>query len=266
MFNSAEAPFYILVVGCTVFIALLITVVIFVIKKYQLKQHAYFRDLEELKAAHQNNILKAQLEIQEQTFVNIAQEIHDNIGQKLTLAKLHLNVLNFEDSIKSRSKVHDSVSIIGDVIHDLSDLSRMLNSEKILNDGFIAALEFEVSEIQKPELYKISLAVHGDAEYFDSNSELLLFRIVQEALHNVIKHANANSIKICLNYEKELLVLKIIDNGKGFNYVDKVKGMGLKNMRNRATMLHGDFTLESNEGFGTQITIKIPYNHDKATA
>ena len=90
----------IFIAGVGFLLLLFISFIVTIVYKYQQKQNAYFKDIEMLKTSHQNALLQSQLEIQEQTFQNISREIHDNIGQKLTLAKLHLNTLDHEDREK----------------------------------------------------------------------------------------------------------------------------------------------------------------------
>ena len=90
----------------------------------------------------ENALLQAQLEMQEQTFANISGEIHDNIGQKLTLAKLHLNTLPLNGSVQLQGQVNQSIQMIGEVIADLSDMSRSMSSEILLQNGLIKAIEF----------------------------------------------------------------------------------------------------------------------------
>src|SRR5690349_4385008 len=189
-----KAPTEFLVAFIIISVILILGLVAFIsaiIYRYQKKQNAYFKDIEALKVSHQNSLLQSQLEIQEQTFQNISREIHDNIGQKLTLAKLHLNTLGYDDIEKTTIQVNDSVTMISEAINDLSDLSRSMNSEIILNNGLIKALEFEAVQITKSGKYKISFSATGNPVFLDANTELVLFRIVQEALTNIIKHACA---------------------------------------------------------------------------
>ncbi len=254
----------IFVIVCTLLIAILIGFIATIIYRYQQKQNAYYRDLEELKTSHANEMLQSQLEIQEQTFENISREIHDNIGQKLTLAKLHLNILNITDPSKTNSQLNDSVLMISEAINDLSDISRSLSSEVILNNGLIKALEFEVAQLKKSSLYHIELSVTGSSIFMNSQKELLLFRIVQEALNNIIKHAEATHIGINLHYENDLLTLKVCDNGKGFvNSTDSKASTGIANMKRRTSILQGVFDINSRPGTGTCITIKIPLHEGK---
>ena len=259
MFSSSTQAVVIFVIVCSLLIALLIGFITMMIYRYQQKQNAYFKSMEELKIVHANEMLQSQLEIQEQTFENISREIHDNIGQKLTLAKLHLNTLDINDTNKATVQLNDSVSIISEVINDLSDISRSMSSEIILNNGFIKGLEFEVAQLNKSCLYKIELSVTGDPVFLDSQRELVLFRIVQEALNNIVKHAAAKTILIHLHYGETMLSLKIGDDGKGFANGENTKpGTGIANMNRRANLLNGSFAIESIPGNSTTINIKIP--------
>jgi two-component system, NarL family, sensor kinase len=254
--------FIILSVLLIMTLVVLLTVIIY---RYQQKQNAYFKDIESLKTSHQNALLQSQLEIQEQTFENISREIHDNIGQKLTLAKLHLNTLDYADKEKITLQVNDSISMISEAINDLSDISRSMSSEILLNNGLIKALEFEAAQLEKSSIYKISLSASGNPIFMAANTELVLFRIAQEAINNIIKHAEARIIDIHLHYNAVLLTMQINDNGKGFNIDQSVPGTGLQNIKKRTALLKGTCTITSAENNGTQIKIEIPLYEDNAT-
>ena len=162
MFSSSAQEIIVFIVACTILILLLITFITVIIYRYQQKQNAYYKNLKELKVAHENELLQSQLEIQEQTFQNISREIHDNIGQKLSLAKLNLNTLSFWDTNKAILQVNDSVNMISESINDLSDISRSMSSEIILNNGLVKALEIETTQLEKSGLFKITLKVSGN--------------------------------------------------------------------------------------------------------
>lgn len=226
---------------------------------YQQKQNTYLKNFEDLNVIHQNALLQSQLEIQEQTFQNISREIHDNIGQKLTLAKLHLNMLDRNNLNGQNHKVTSAIEMIGEAINDLSDLSRSMSSELILQNGLIKALEFEVAQLTKLGLYEINVHITGITIFLEANKELVLFRIVQEALNNILKHSLATIIDISVNFDDNNLCLQIQDNGSGFsNGVHAEAGIGLKNMCKRAKMINGNCLITSLPGSGTIINIKIP--------
>jgi signal transduction histidine kinase len=241
----------------------LVVFITLIIYRYQQKQNAYFKNIETLKASHENAMLQSQLEIQEQTLQNISREIHDNIGQKLTLAKLHLNTVSFDDKEKTVTQVNDSINIIGEAINDLSDLSHSMSSEIILNNGLIKALEYEESQLKRSGLYKIQFTTTGNQVYLDSSTELVLFRIVQEVLNNIIKHASASTIQMHVHYNEADLSIEINDNGKGFNLAENIKGTGLQNIKKRTALLNGNLQISSNENMGTEIKIKIPLYENK---
>lgn len=248
----------IFIIVSVIFMLALVFFIFLLVYKYQQKQNAYFRDIEALKDSHKNALLQSQLEIQEQTILNISREIHDNIGQKLTLAKLHLNTLGYESTEKQPVEVKDSIMMISEAINDLTNLSRSMNSDILLNNGLIRALEHEAELLTKSGLYEINLQVSGDPVFLDASSELILFRIVQEAVNNIIKHAAASVIEIGLHYGNELLIMSVADNGKGFQADQNHYGAGLLNMKKRAAMLKGVLQVSSIPNLSTQIKIEIP--------
>lgn len=259
MFSTFTEGIVIFVIVCTLLIAILIGFITAMIYRYQQKQNAYYKSLEELKVSHANEMLQSQLEIQEQTFENISREIHDNIGQKLTLAKLHLNTLDIQNTDKATIQLSDSILIISEAINDLSDISRSMSSEIILNNGIIKALEFEITQLKKSSLYRIDLSVTGNAIFLDSQRELVLFRIIQEALNNIMKHSLASNISTGLHYDEQFLSLTINDDGKGFaSELISETGTGIANMKRRTGLLNGIFTIDSKPDCGTSINIKIP--------
>jgi two-component system, NarL family, sensor kinase len=245
------------IIVTVVLMLLLVTFIVSIIYRYQQKQNVYFKDIETLKINYQNTLLQSQLEIQEQTFQSISREIHDGVGQKLTLAKLRLNTLNFNENIASY--IDEVTQIIGEVIADLSDISKSMSCEIILNNGIIKALEYEVTQLQKSGTFVVKLSTTGNPIFMDTNTELVLFRIAQEAIANIIKHAKATTICIQLHYMPSYFNLQIIDDGIGFdegNYSSI--GTGLLNIKKRAAILQGSATIASSINSGTTISIQIP--------
>jgi two-component system, NarL family, sensor kinase len=154
--------------------------------------------------------------------------------------------------------------MISEAINDLSDISRSMSSEILLNNGLIKALEFEAAQLQKSGIYKISLSTSGNTIFMDANTELVLFRIAQEAINNIIKHAEATTIDIHLHYNTVLLTMAINDNGKGFNINKTRAGTGLQNIKKRTTILKGNFEVSSTPNICTQIKIQIPLYESNA--
>lgn len=256
-----KAPSEFIIVFIAISVMLILAMAIFIsliIYRYQQRQNIYFRDIEALKTLHEKALLQSQLEIQEQTFQNISREIHDNIGQKLTLAKLYMNTLNIADTQKASLQVKDSVDIIGEAINELSDLSRSMSSEIILNNGLIKALEFETEQLARSGIYTINFSATGNPVFMNPDTELLVFRMVQESLNNIVKHAAAAVIDINLHYTGNLLTVLVNDDGKGFNTAEVGPGAGLQNIKKRAAILKGNVNISSTPGSGTKIKFEIP--------
>ena len=254
-----------LVIVTTIALFFLLSFIAAVLFLYQKKNILYYKELEDVKNNYDKNLLQTQLEIQEQTFQNISREIHDNIGLSLTLAKLQLNTINYIERKKMTENVDSSIDLISKAIQDLSDISKSLNSELIKNDGFYNTLKNETEKICRSGKYTIEFTEDGNIVFLSAHKELILYRIAQEALNNILKHACADFIWIKLKYEISHISLLIKDNGKGFNQyeIEKYRSSkinnGLINMRTRALMLGGSFTIESSLGKGTSVFVTAPY-------
>ncbi len=226
---------------------------------YRYKQKKNLQEKLDLINAFQQELLRTQLEIQEQTFKTISQEIHDNIGQVLSLAKMNLATSDIEQEHKSAEKVFTAKDLVSKAIQDLRDLSRTLNTETIVSMGLLKAVETELQLIQKTASLETAMNVDGTVSRLEPQKELILFRIVQEALHNVIKHSNAHQVTVDALYSNQYLYLKISDDGHGFNITEETAGSGLRNMQSRAKLIGAEWNISSN-GQGTLINISIPIN------
>lgn len=218
-------------------------------------------DILNLKTTHEKELLITKLEIQEETFNKISREIHDNISLGLTLAKLQIN--NFMESRNNQSSLlSTSVDLISKSLVDLNDISKSLDGNQLASHGLINALESEVMVLNRSGIYKVELEIIGEAIYLDSETELILLRIFQEACNNILKHARATSIQIDMIYESGMLNMKITDNGKGFNVEEtrskkEIRKMsGLNNFYSRAKLIGAELNITSMKGVGTTIHIK----------
>jgi len=254
--------FLILTTGLILCLATLVIVLIYV---YQRRQLAYQQNLDSLKLDYEKNLLQTQVEMQENTFQKISREIHDNISLSLTLAKLNLNTIQWTQLTKVKGKVEFSLEQITKAIIDLSDISKSMNSELIINQGLIKGLEREIEKIGEMNFFQLKFSVTGDPVFMDSNKELVIFRIIQEALNNIIKHAKATLVELKLNFNGSRVNVSISDNGKGFSKTlleqdaDNYSKAGLNNIRKRAAIFNGTTIIDSECGKGTNIFVSIPY-------
>ncbi|MBK9569428.1 MAG: ATP-binding protein [Chitinophagaceae bacterium] len=238
--------------------AVFILMIIFLHRK---KQLIYQEKFIEIEANYEKNLLKSQLEIQEQTFQHISREIHDNISLSLTLAKLHLHTIEWKDNDKACEKVENSIELLSKSIAELSDLSKSLNADIIIQHGLLKAIEEEVQRIREAGLFSVSYEFAGTPVYMDSQKELIIFRIVQEAFNNIIKHAGASNAQLSIQYYLSKMVITISDDGSGFDTKLAVTNQkaGLKNMETRIKILKGDIQINSRPGNGTELSFIIPF-------
>jgi two-component system NarL family sensor kinase len=245
----------------TAIILLMIGFIISIIYLYRKKQIAWLKNLEVLNSNFEKNILASRLEIQEETFLNISREIHDNISLSLTLAKLHMNTLDLNNREIAESQIQKSIELLSASISELSEISKRLNAELITEQGLLKALENETKRIEEAGLFKLKYQVEGNPVYLEAQRELIIFRIIQEAFNNIIKHSGTKSAELKLNYNATKLYLDIIDYGNGFKPLTSTDGnhAGLKNMNSRTAVLNGTMNITSIPGQGTALSFIIPY-------
>jgi two-component system NarL family sensor kinase len=251
-------------VSTTTLIIVLAGLIMMLTYFYQKKQVLHRESLKSLKLGYEKSLLATQLEIQETTFQEISREIHDNINLSLTLAKLHLNTLNLDDRDRSTAQIGTAIKLISESITNLSDISKSLNSDIVSSQGLMTAIKEEVGKIAGTGVFKVEFDVLGEPVYLEEDRELIIFRIVQEALNNTLKHANATAVDIFFHYEKTSLKITVKDNGKGFNVIKsadngKLGKAGLSNMEARTRMLKGSMVIDALPGNGTKLEFHIPY-------
>lgn len=262
MFKEEEVVF-ITAIGTSLLLFLSVTLFIFYIS-YHKRKFKYSREKQKLQTDFQQEILRTQLEIQEQTFQNISQEIHDNIGQMLSLVKLNLNTVDFADIPTATNKVFRSKELVSKVISDLRDLSKSLSPETIKKIGLTEAVERELLLMARSGQYEVNLSLNGHSYHLDEKNELIIFRIFQEILNNIINHSKAKTVNVTLEYQPGFFSLTVSDDGKGFDtscldHPERSPGMGLHNMRNRAKMIGADIQFISSPEKGTIVTVALSF-------
>lgn len=263
---NLEIKLFIIVTTLIVFLlAILIISLLYVYRKKQLDNR---QRIDSMKLDYEKALLKTQIEVQEQTFQHMSREIHDNINLSLTLAKLNLNTLDWGNIPKIQTTIKSSIDTLGTAITDLSNLSKSTSTETIKNLGLLNAIKLEIEKIRFTKKFIIDFRTTGDSVFLDSEKELVIFRIIQEAFNNAIKHSNATNVNLTLNFKSDHLKVVIDDNGKGFepaiiHLSSANTAAGLKNMYTRTKLFGGQFELKSKLGMGTKITFKLPYQHEQ---
>lgn len=202
---------------------------------------------------YQKQISNTKAEMRIQTLNYIGQELHDNIGQKLSVARMMIGLSNGTDlNNEAILEVH---SILGECIRDIRSMSKTLIIDNILDFDFLDAIEKEVERINKFKLLKLDYKLNDQEIILDVHHSIILFRIIQEAINNVLKHSHANEMKLWLTNSPTHLDILIQDNGSGFIEDSIEKGSGLRNMYNRARFINAKVDIDSNPNEGTRLKI-----------
>ncbi len=239
----------------------MVTFIVFILALYRKRQNSFQQSLEQIKLDNDRTLMSTQLEIQEQTFQHISREIHDNISLSLTLAKLQLHTFDWSDKEGSTNKMNISIDLLTKSIAELSNISKGLNADIIIQHGLLNAIEEELHRIRQAGLFTIEFELTGMPVYMDSQKELIIFRIIQEAFNNIIKHAQAVKASLLLHYNELELTIAIHDNGIGFDqeFSSINRQAGLKNMETRTKMLGGQMNISGQPGQGTTLNFTIPF-------
>ena len=251
----------VVLIACIALLLVLAAIILLFLFLHQRRKFALQKQVAELELQFREQSLKAQLEIQEQTFLAISQEIHDNVGQILSLAKVQINVMNASDHL-DKGMLQDIRDNVGKAMTDLRDLARSLSSDRIQSNGLQQTLTQEVERINKTGLIRAEVTVTGDVREIEPRKKLILFRTIQESLQNCIRHAEATSISILLDYHDQCVEVSIRDNGKGFDteaVMQRGSGLGLGNIRTRMRLAGGSTIIKSVIPGGTQVHLSIPY-------
>jgi signal transduction histidine kinase len=259
MFKEPGEIKIVVIIGTTL-ILFLGCVLIFIAFLYQKKKERHFNETQLLQTQFQQALLQTQIEIQSQTLKTISQEIHDNVGQVLSLAKLNLGTIEDTENLTYQTKINDTKQLVSKAINDLRDLSRSLYGNKIAELGLADAIDNELKILQNSGQFKTSFKTVGEPFKLEPQKEMVVYRMLQESLNNAIKHSKAQHIDVVLKYDIGLFCLTITDDGIGFdtrNLPSANLGMGIKSMQSRTAMIGGIFSIISGTEKGTQITIEI---------
>jgi len=182
---------------------------------------------------------------------NVARELHDNLGQRLTVLKMHVerHKIIHKDL---KEEIEPITADIDTTIGELRQISRSLNSDFLEKGGIMAAMQDEIERIRQLNSYMIHFTA-SDEPVLEKDQRVMMFRIFQETLNNILKHANGKNIYILLQ-GGERFMLEVRDDGKGFDVATQMttgNGAGLNNMIRRAAIANIKGTIESEVGKGT---------------
>lgn len=250
-----------LLISITALIILFAIYFILFLQVYRNKQRQNLLEKQRLEHEYQSQLLNSRLEIQEETLNRVSMEIHDNICQNLGALKHQLSgIMNTsETDVAQLTNVSTTLS---ENIDLLRNISHTMNNNHISRIGLIDAIEKEIEFQTSIHHVAINLDIRGEEDLLPDEIELLLFRILQEAISNSIKHGKASEIDIAMYYLTGAFKMNIKDNGCGFESKEEFSnGIGLLNMRQRIQLINGNIEIVSAPGNGTEIKISITHNN-----
>jgi signal transduction histidine kinase len=263
MYNQNPEIYFVTVIGIILGL-LLVGFIVTTLFLYQRRQQRQEQEMERLRDMYEKEALRSQLEIQENTLKTIAQELHDNIGQMLSVVKLSLSMVPTNKELPGHEQIKNSQEVLNKAIIDLSSLTKGLHSDRIAQIGLAESVRSELYSVKKAGLVDVDFKQLGSEIFFDDQKSIFLFRIFQEALNNIIKHARATEVSVHLSFSDTIFVMEITDNGVGFNVAEKRSstnastGVGLKSLYNRAKLIGADLSIDSTAGSGTTLLIELP--------
>ncbi len=223
------------------------------------EQKRLSQELVEQEVHKQKQITQATIDGQEKERQQIGKELHDNINQHLTTTRLYLEVAKEKASGELKEIIDQSHKNLVSIINEIRSLSQSLVPPTLGDLGLIESIQELCDSLKRVHTFKIEfLYRHFNEQILPDNLKLMLFRITQEQINNIIRHAEANRIQIWLQSDAEHIILTIIDNGKGFNSSTTKKGQGFNNITNRAALFNGKVEVETKPGNGCKLTVIIP--------
>lgn len=253
--------FFLIGLASVIFLIAPVSLIAFVML-YNNRKKRHEQEKEWLKTNFENELLKSQMEVQEQTMQNVASNLHDNIGQLLSLLVVTLSTIKPGQPLRIPEKVDSASQLAKRAIKELRQLSRLMYGQDLIRMGLAEAIAFELDYLKTAGLHTIRFNNNYKSKEGQTDKEIILFRIFQEVLNNAVRHAEASTIDVSIDQNDQYLELAIKDNGKGFNETDlpkEKKGMGLFNIRKRVALIAGEVNIITAPENGTEIKIVIPY-------
>lgn len=265
--NSSEI---ITVVSIGIMLALFFVLFIIILMvMYQKRQNAFKREISFMKKDYDLQLNKTQIDTQENMLSEISQKLHHEVKNNIDAVTLQIKNIAYQIQSNSTSlpiikKELESIAMQNDFVKQQVRLtSHSLMPERIEQIGLMGAIENEIIKFEKSSSIEIILDVDRSVNYnLDQKESILVFRLLQETLSNILNHANATTVKVLIGVEKNMFFLTIQDDGVGFNVNEKRKskssGIGIIDLKRRADYINAIYNINSKPGFGSTSDLRLP--------
>lgn len=251
-----------LIVSSSIVLFTLLTTVFILFYYFQKKKNEFLLDKIELELIFQAELVKAKIEIKEQTLTNVSRELHDNIGQILSVALLEINMMLEQKESFTKVQLIDAKKLILKSLDEIRGLTKLINGDITIESTFIEAVSDDLERIQKFSNIKCTIQIEGEVISLNKEHETIIYRILQETITNILKHSQSEYISVHIKFLNQICTIEILDKGKGFDLTNIKKGSGLLNMKTRAKLIGAKLQIQSSPE-GSKITIKYPIQPEK---
>ena len=247
----------ILIIISTIIILFVVLMMVLIYMFYVRKKGVLLLSQKEKDIRFQQELTLAQIEMREVTLTYIGQELHDDIGQKLSVSKLMLNQLISQCNDNVKSNLDEINELLGETIQDIRNIFKTFITDKVEHFGLIDSLEIEMNRISRLKLIDIEFTSNKHDIDINPKDGVIIFRIIQESVNNTLKHSRAKNLKLRVEDRPESLIVTIKDDGVGIDG-EHEQGSGLNNMRKRAIMMNADLHITSQKNIGTVLKLIYP--------
>lgn len=241
-------------IAAVAFFAVLFTVVLY--KNARHKQKVHQLELETIRRQQQIEVLKSTMQGEEYERKRLSRELHDGIGAMLSSIIMKLSVLKTEGGRSSKT-YNEAIDLLHETASEVRRTAQNMMPDILEKQTLEEAIRNYCTNISTGAALQINVQFYGDSTEFTSHCKLVIYRIVQELLHNVVKHSKATQVIVQGVWNDENFTITVEDNGMGFDVSKGSGGMGLKNVASRVKSLNGEFQLESSPGEGTTVYMQF---------
>jgi signal transduction histidine kinase len=239
-------------------VILLLIVFVLIWQKLKHRHHLQQQQLQTMGIEKTVEVLEAMMQGEEKERTRLSKDLHDGVGGLLSAVKMHFCALKYERAYLQQDKgFNHALNMLDDAIGEVRKTAHNLMPEILARMGLAAALAFFCDNVSHSRQLQITCYTSGDMQRFKGNFELSVYRIVQELINNIIKHAHATEALVQITQHEQLLTITVEDNGVGFENVKSTNGMGLKNLHTRIKSLNGHLTLTATPGCGTTVYMEF---------
>ncbi|UJP66234.1 sensor histidine kinase [Mongoliitalea daihaiensis] len=250
MENEGSGLFVIILMGIFLML-LMVSFIVLMLLYHRQKQIKNQEKLKAIQTEYEKTMLNVEKEIREETLSFVGRELHDNIGQLLSLAKMNLSSAKPE-------KVANGKFMINDIIREVRGLSKILNLEWLEGYSLETFIQKELDKLTHAEFCTTSFESRVPELMLNKDEKLILIRIIQECINNAIKHARPNHISITIHEQDQHTCIHLRDDGVGFDIQVRGDGSGLINLKKRMETIGGTLRITSSVGNGTSIELFLP--------